>query len=232
MAKKAKAKKFISKPGVALWPHLVSPDVTFNKNGVYHTKLVYSPEDFKGMKEIIDAEVDAAYIETVDGLKPAQIKKVFKLYPYGPEITKDEEGEEVETGNIALNFKSNASYEDKKTGKTIDLKPALFDAAGNKITRKINIGNGSVLQVSASIAKYSMKADMIIDGKKTKGMNTGITLYINGIMIRKLEEYGASAESMGFETDDEGFVDQGGSDNSEEAKDFDEEAAADGEGDF
>jgi hypothetical protein len=220
MGKKRKNPQFTTKPAKALWPHLSSPDVTFNSKGVYHVKLVFTPEEFEtdpyngsadiSMKELLDKAVEDAHAKAIDGMKPAQAAKVMKAYPYDDEL----DAEKEETGNIVVKFKSNASYT-KADGTVVDLKPRLFDPAGKPITRKINIGNGSILAVNASIAPYYMKS--------TK--QAGITLYMNGVQVKELVEYGASAESMGFETDGEGF-DQGPSEV------FQEETAGDGEGDF
>lgn len=218
MAKKSKWPRITTKPGVAKWPHLVTPDTTFNKNGVYHVKLLWSPEDFKEMelKKTIDKMVDAHYEKVVENTK----LEVFKQYPYDDD--KDEEKEE--TGKIAVKFKSNASFE--KDGEVVKLKPALFGPAGEAIRRRINIGNGSVLCINATVKPYDMKEDMMVDGKKQKIINVGVTLYINGVQIRELVEYGVSAERMGFETDGEPLAD------GEDYDASDEEEAGDGEGDF
>lgn len=226
MAKKATWTRLTTKPGKALWPHLNAPDVTFNKKGVYHVKLVWTPEEFESLKEVIDAEVDKSYNKTVDGLKPAQIKRVVKQYPYDNELGPEKE----ETGNIAVKFKSNAYYE-KEDGERVDLKPALFDTAGKQIRRKINIGNGSILRINTTMKPYAMKAKVVsVEGKQIEVTNCGVTLYINGVQIKELQEYGASAESMGFDTDGDGFTDSG---MDEPAGDvFEEEQPNDGDGDF
>jgi hypothetical protein len=225
MAKKSKWQRVTTLPGTAKWPHLVTPDTTFNKNGVYTTKLTWEPEDFDEMKlkEVIDAEVDKMYDKTTDGMKPKAMERVFKQYPYGDDLDDEKE----ETGKIAVNFKSNASFKNGD-GEVIKLKPALFDAAGNQIRRRINIGNGSILCVNCTVKPYAMKAEVLDSstGKKMEITNCGVTLYINGVQIRELVEYGASAESMGFETDGEALP------SGDDFEPGDEETPADGEGDF
>jgi hypothetical protein len=223
MAKTSKFPQLVTKPGVAKWPHLITPDTTFNKNGVYTTKLTWSPEEFDSMdiKKIIDELIDAHYEKTIDGLKPKQIERVFKQYPYSDDL--DEEKEE--TGLVALNFKSNASFKNK-AGETISLKPIIFDAAGNQLKRRVNIGNGSVLCIKTTIKPYSMDSEVLDGGKKVKIKNVGVTLYIGAVQIRELVEYGADAAGMGFDTDGEALA------TGEDFEPGDETPADDGEGDF
>jgi len=224
MAKKSKFPQLVTKPGEAKWPHLVTPDTTFNKKGVYTTKLLWEPEEFDKMelKAIIDQLTEEKYAETVDGMKKAQKDRVYKQFPYGDDLNDEKE----ETGKIYVSFKSNASFE--KDGETITLKPILFDAAGNQVKRRINIGNGSVLCVKTTIKPYVMESDAVVDGKKQKIKNVGVTLYIGAVQIRELVEYGADAAGMGFDTDGEALA--GGDDQNFEAGD--EEAAGDGDADF
>jgi hypothetical protein len=212
MAKRKSAfPRLTTKPGVAKWPHLVTPDTTFNKKGTYHVKLLWTPEEFDEMelKSVIDKLVKAGYDLNVK----KENLEVFKQYPYDDDVDENKE----ETGKIAVKFKSNASFENKD-GETIKLKPALFGPAGEAIRRRINIGNGSVLCINTTIKPYAMKDKMMVDG--------GVTLYINGVQIRELVEYGATAESMGFETDGEPLA------TGDDYEAGDEQAPADGEGDF
>jgi hypothetical protein len=224
MAKQSKFPQLVTKPGTAKWPHLVTPDTTFNKKGVYTTKLLWEPDEFDKMelKTIIDKLVKDKYEDTIDGLKKTQADRVFTQFPYGDDVNEEKE----ETGKIYVQFKSNASFE--KDGETVNLKPILFDAAGNQIKRRINIGNGSVLCIKTTIKPYVMESEAVIDGKKMKIKNVGVTLYIGAVQIRELIEYGADAAQMGFDTDGEALA--GGDDQAFEPGD--EEKPADGESDF
>ena len=80
MAKKSKFPQLVTKPGEAKWPHLVTPDTTFNKKGVYTTKLLWEPDAFEAMelKAIIDQLTQEKYDEVIDGLKKTQADRVFK----------------------------------------------------------------------------------------------------------------------------------------------------------
>jgi hypothetical protein len=206
--KKSKFPRLTTKPGVAKWPHLVTPDTTFNKKGTYHVKLLWTPEEFDEMeiKKVIDKLVDTQFETTSEN----ESLEIFKQYPYEDDVDENKE----ETGKIAVKFKSNASFENKD-GETIKF-----------IRRRINIGNGSVLCINTTIKPYAMKDKMMVDGKKKEVINVGVTLYINGVQIRELVEYGATAESMGFETDGEALP------TGDDFEAGDEQAPADGEGDF
>lgn len=220
MAKKDDVIKTVTKPGVAKWPHLMTPRTTFDKDGVYQTLLAFDSDEFDGMelKKIIVDAIDEFHAATIDGMKPKSAAAIKKVYPWKDEV----EGEdELETGNILLNFKSKASYICKKTGKKIEMKPKIFDGAGNLIKRRLNIGSGTVMQIATSIKPYFM----------TSTKQVGVTLYLNAVMIRKLVEYGADAEAMGFETDGEALqLDTEESMASYSNGDVEEPAA--GEGDF
>lgn len=86
------------------------PDTKFNADGLYHTKLVLEGDDAAAFKAEIDADVERAYTEEADkavseGMKPAELKKWSKYYPYEVE-TDDENGNP--TGRVIFVFKQNA----------------------------------------------------------------------------------------------------------------------------
>ncbi len=218
MAKKSDVIKAVTKPGIAKWPHLVTPRTTFDKDGVYETGLVFDSEEWDSMdlKETIIQVINEHYEKTIDGLKPAAAKKIETALPWSDEVDEDD----LETGNFVLKFKSKASYENKK-GETITMRPKIFDGAGNSIKRRINIGSGTVMCVATAIKPYYM----------TSTKKVGVTLYLNAVQIRKLVEYGDNAEAMGFETDGEAIAD----DQNESMASYsagDEEAPEAGDGDF
>jgi len=190
----------------------------FKPEGEYSTSLLFDSDEFDSMeiKETTTKIVDDFYQETIDGLKPATAKKVEKVYPW--KMEEDEEG--IETGMVELKFKCAAQFENKK-GEIIKMKPKIFDGAGNLIKAKINIGSGSILCVAAAIRPYYMPTNKAV----------GATFYVNAVQIRKLVEYGADAEGMGFETDGEAIA-QDTEESMASYSDGDVEAPADGEGDF
>lgn len=193
MAKKNDSIKTVTKPGIAKWPHLVTARTLFKPEGEYTTSLLFDSDEFDSMelKAIVTEMVDKFYQETIDGLKPATAKKVEKIYPWSEE--EDEDG--TLTGMVELKFKCAAQYENKK-GEIVKMKPKIFDGAGNLIKRKINIGSGTVMCIATTIKPYYMSSNKA----------AGATFYVNAVQIRKLVEYGADAEGMGFETDGDAIV--------------------------
>jgi hypothetical protein len=191
MAKQKKWPSIVTKPGEAKYPHVVVARTTFVPEGEYDTQILWEPEEFEEMelKTIIDQLIDEKYEETIDGLKPKQVQAISKAYPYKDDL--DSEGEE--TGKISVKFKSKASYVNKKTNETVYMKPIIFDAAGQQITRRINIGSGSILCIKTTIKPYFMQSTKTV----------GVTLYLNAVQVRKLVQFGADAAGMGFDTDGE-----------------------------
>ena len=188
--------------GLAKWPFLSTPDTRFKDEGEYKVNLCVPEKEASKMMTFIKKMVDAEYANSLKGLKPALKKKLKKHYPFGPEYDKDDN----ETGNIEFLFRSNASYKNKK-GDIVEMSPALFDAFGNPITKKINVGNGSEIKINFTPSAYTMPPSM-----KKEGMS-GVKLYLNGVQIIKLVEFGgASAESMGFEAEEDGFEFDGSED--------------------
>lgn len=182
--------KIVTPRGTALWPHLSTPDTRFNEAGEYKVTLVVAEAAAQKFIAGLDKLADEAFEDAKSKCKPAKIKTLLKHVPY--EMECDEEGNE--TGNVLIKFKSKASYENKK-GETVSMKPTLVDGKGKVITKKLNIGNGSEIVINCSPKGFYLAATN----------QAGVTLYLNGVQILKLVEYGASAESMGFTAQEDGF---------------------------
>lgn len=87
---------------------------------------------------------------------------------------------EDDEGNTIIQFKS------KK-------QPRLFNSKGQPIknTEDLKIGGGSIVKVNASINPYD------------KGINTGVSLYLNAVQIIELVEFGNKSL---FDDEGEGFA--------------------------
>jgi hypothetical protein len=87
---------------------------------------------------------------------------------------------------------------DKKTGDVTlmvssgeEYKPGLYDSRNNKLPEGVVIGGGSVLKANVSPFVY-------------EGLGGGIKLYLNAVMVKKLEQ-GANGASP-FDAEDDGYV--------------------------
>lgn len=208
---------------VAGFVAIQKPSQNFNKTAEeYQIKVAFEGEarsKFEtDMKAILDGYVEETIKETPKD-KVAALKKTMKLADIGqPEL--DEEGEE--TGRLIVKFKQAASvtFKDKVKGTdvTIDKFVALFDSRGNKITKPVRIGPGSIVKVSFDPNAYF----------SAKDKEFGISFNrLSAVKLIKLEEYtgsGGSADDYGFgddEDEEDGFdvtdfsggdQDKGGSD--------------------
>lgn len=196
-----------SPKGTAVYPRLNKPDTKFKAEGVFSTRLVVPGNAVEDLIKTIDAEAEAALADTLQKLEEkvatAKGKDLVKAkaslekmtagpLPYDPEY--DDEGNE--TGNYVFSFKTNATYTDKKTGKTIHKKVTMFDAKGAKMEGKQpDIWGGSVLRVNYTIAPYSNAA----------ANNAGVSLRINAVQVIELvSSGGGNAGSYGF-GEEEGY---------------------------
>lgn len=220
MATKQKRPRHTTPPGIAKFPHLVTPDTKFKADGEFHCKLRYTDEAaIEALKKVIDPAVEASYQQALTD-RPKYKKLTQRAYPYTEEL--DEDGNE--TGAIVFNFKQNAKIK-KRDGTVIEVKIPLFDAKGSPITGKPSIWGGSELIVAYTIRPYFMESE-----KKA-----GVTLDLAAVQVIKMVSGGGGdASSFGFgkrdgyeaddedelggDADDNGFSDQSGGDASGDAE--------------
>lgn len=181
--------------GEADYPKIFEPDTKFDPKGVYSCKLVLEGDEAQSLMGFLDEKLQEAY-EQMQEEKP-KFKKVMKpRTPYTEELNEDGD----ETGRITFNFKMNAVVEVKNgkyAGKSFTQKPVVYDAKGQIITKKLNVGSGSIVKVAYETAPY-FKAD-------TK--EVGITLRLKAVQIKELVEFGGKkdASDFGFGAEDGGF---------------------------
>lgn len=202
---------FVTPAGVAIFPRVNKPDTKFNADGVYSTRMAWAPEV---IQEFIDK-----YTETLDEFENVQREKLLadpktkkkaaslKRVEIGkPEIGDDGE----ETGRIVINFKLNAKYTNKETGKTTLYVPKLFDSKGKATT--VDVWGGSILKIAGTVNCYYTPKDNEV----------GVSFRLSGVKIIKLvTKGGQTADSMGLGGEEEG----GWSD--DEAGGFEDEPAKD-----
>ncbi|WP_442108449.1 hypothetical protein [Pseudomonas sp. NUPR-001] len=208
----------ISPAGELIWPCLLKPDTKFDDAGVYKTKLKAKASDpqaakFLELLEKVQQEEHDRQVQEAESKKKGSGKKV-KLADLPVEET-DENGEDY----LVFNFKSKASYTDRKTGQTVERKIALFDGKGKALTHDLKIGTGTVARISVFVSPFY-----------TALLGAGVTLRIRAVKILKLKEFtgGGNADAFGFgddegefEVDDHGF--NADDDNSQDADDGDDQ---------
>lgn len=103
---------------------------------------------------------------------------------------------ETKDGDILFKAKTNAEGKSKAGEKFTKTVPVL-DTKGKHI--KADVGHGSIIKMSMTVAPYYMNST-----------NYGLSLYLNGVMVYELKEKfaGQDAASLGFSTDEEGYVEE------------------------
>lgn len=199
--------KFRTPIGVARYPHLNKPD-TYKNQSTYHVDLILDGEEAQELIATIEEQRAAKLKATVAELKKkggkhaAKAKEITEHPAFEPEY--DQNGDE--TGKVILKAKMKASFE--KDGETVDLKPAIFDAKNNDLTKKPPfIYGGSRIRVAGVLFPYYMASTNTV----------GVQLRMNGVKIIELVSGGSrDAASMGFEEEE-------GDDLSASASDFDDD---------
>lgn len=215
-------KKFVTPAGIAVYPHLVTPD-EYEGSLDYKVTLKLNPED-KGVSELIaditalaDAELERAVAEMkAKGGKSIKAAGELKVnYPFEEEV--NDAGDE--TGMILLRAKSKAAGVGKKGPWA--RKIPLFDAQPKPIKHgSIDIWSGSVLKLELKTNVYTAP------GLKL----SGVSFYIESVQVLQLSN-GNSGGMFGAE--EGGYTDEGSShDASTGAAYADADQDADDAGDY
>ncbi|MGY4816169.1 hypothetical protein ACVNP3_09500 [Pseudomonas chlororaphis subsp. piscium] len=165
----------ISPAGELIEPCLLKPDTKFDELGIFKTRLKVKADDplaikFQELLETTQQEEHDRQVQEAEAKKKGSGKKV-KLADLPMEET-----EENGVDYLVFNFKSKASYIDKKTGQTIERKIALFDDKGKALTHDLKIGSGTVARISVFVSPFY-----------TALLGAGVTLRIRAVKILKLK---------------------------------------------
>lgn len=200
----AKAKKYVSPRGVAVYPWLNKPD-TREFNGqpskpAYKVQLRLEGADAAKLKKAVDGWVEESFEQTTENLNEriasakgaakAKAKQALESlerhYPYEPEY--DDEGNE--TGAVLFKFKQNAEIK-QKDGTVDKITVPLFDAKGKPM--KELVYGGSEIKISFTQRPYHMASS-----------NTaGTTLDLKAVQVLELvSSGGGNASAFGFEEED------------------------------
>lgn len=222
-----KLKTYTSPKGAASYPWLNRPDTKFNPAGTYTTRLIIPALEAQEFITFLDTQFEEATANSIqEAYKVALVKapklsfETFKAKaklndkPY--KFVTDDTGEE--TGDIIVNFKSNASFTDKKTGKLVQLPVRLFDSVG--APTKVIIGGGSTIKVAFQVVPYAMAQGM------------GISLRIQAVQVLAVNTFGGSTgDAFGF-GQEEGFKNNEDNEFTEEAEEPEASEPSDEDPDF
>lgn len=199
--KKSNFVKLTSPAGVAIFPHLQTPDTKFKDEGEYRVRLKLGPEN-GAFLDRIRAESERCFEEEKakllagDGKAKAAAKALQLGCPITPEV--DEDGNE--TGSFLVSFKRNAVQKTRRDGKVVketDVIIPIFDGAGNRIPPNVEVWGGSTIRVSFFVGSYYAAA----------AKSAGATLKILAVQVIDLvTKGGGKAEDFGFETDGDAVV--------------------------
>ena len=157
--------------GVAEYPYLTEPDVVFNPEGLFHTKLVCKKSDCAKIIKDID-DMIALEVKKQHDLDP---KKKVKKAPLPYEI-KDEE--------VTLNFKMKAQGVRKSDGKSFTQEPHLLNADLSEFDKTQTIWGGSILKITFEPYAWNMP------------IGIGCTLRLKAVQVLELVT-GKSSNNLG-----------------------------------
>lgn len=184
---------------VAIFPWITTPDTKFNEGGIYKTDGRTDSDKAAPVLKIIETQMAVAKAEAEVKAKENTAKTKKKvtatLHKDGtPHFAAlNDQGEE--TGDVVFKFRANASFVDKKTGKTIKRTIPLFDAKGKPMPPKAIFG-GSMLIVSYTAAPWV-----------NPSCEYGVKLRMEAVQVIDLVTSGSkSASGYGFEEQDDGYV--------------------------
>jgi hypothetical protein len=198
---------------IAKWPKLTDPDygnAEYPKpEGEYSVKLVWDESDpafqkfAAKMQPYID-EAEAAGKAAFDALKKPQRDKLGAL-KVNPLFTPIYDADENPTGQVEMKLTMKASGVVKRgprEGKKWTRSPALFDALGRKITKKVEIWGGSEIIVSINFVKggYFIAGTGVCGLKCQLDAVQIVTLRAGG--TKSAGDYGFGAQEGGFNADD------------------------------
>ena len=150
-----------SPKGKAEWPYLVEPDIEFNPEGLFHTKLVCKKSESVEVKKAID-DMIAQEVKKQHDQDP---KKPIKKAPL-PYVESDDE--------ITFNFKLKASGVRKSDGKRFTQEPNIMNADLTPFDTNQKLWGDSILKIT--FEPYTWNTNLGI----------GCTLRIKSIQVLEL----------------------------------------------
>ena len=186
---KIQYEKMVSPTGIAVWPHLNSPDTKFDQGGAGEYKVSVK------LTEAAAQPVIDRLQKILDQYQAEEIAQNIKVKQFTPRLPIEEEVDDQGnlTGNWLLKVKQKAQI--VTANGIVDMKVALFDA--KRRPTQAEIGGGSTLKVSTTIVPYTMPSSKSV----------GISLRLNAVQIISLVAGGRDGDSSMF-SEEEGFTDE------------------------
>ncbi len=177
-------KLYTSPVGVAVYPHLNTPDTKFNPNGLFSVKLQVEGDKAVAFAARIDAAMDQAVKDAKDEAEEGkEIKRADRPY-----VLNDE-------GVYLFHFKVKHRNQTRE-GKEYFRRPVLFDSQGQRCD-DAKIGGGSQLRVSYE--PFLFNSQPLI--------GAGVSLRLFAVQVLSLIEWGErSAEGYGLENVEGGYM--------------------------
>lgn len=202
-SKKPKLERITLPRGIAVYPKLATPDEYKGKKK-YSIGVKFKKTDVEKLLASLTEKAEAYLAETKEkltkemgeakGAKKADLKKKIEgltlHLPFKPDF--DDDGNENDY--VIIKSSMNDHFKDK-AGKVVPLRPDLYDSKAVKLKKPIDVWGGSEVKVNAAILPTYVDASGAC----------GITLRLQGVQILVLRQGGASAESMGFSKEEDGF---------------------------
>lgn len=190
--KKKKRPRFVTAIGVARYPYLVRADTKWEKRfGVYRTELILDEEDAKpildGIKKSMKEAKAIAAAKLAEKEKPSAKAKKIAATMIAPPYEVDDDGKYI------FRFKTRAGGE-RRDGTEWHRTIPIFDSKGEVINRDLRLGGGSKIRVSYEFNPFFMAAQ-----------GFGVKLELKAAQLIELVEWGANAESYGFDEVEDGF---------------------------
>lgn len=164
--------------GIASYPWLNTPDTKFGTPGNYTCGLVLDPGSDPTVDQFLDKydkfmvkakadciqEIQEVVSEIPDNPKNKASRQALQdiidnidEHFKSPLVDQYDDAGEL-TGRKILNCSSKATFEDRRTGNIISLKPDAFDATGKKMEEPPAIMGGAILKLKIQLKNYFIKA--------------------------------------------------------------------------
>ncbi|WP_336814819.1 hypothetical protein [Bosea sp. MMO-172] len=190
--------QFTTDPGTFVWPKLFEPDFKWKEAGEFSVKFRQESAKaqalLKKLKPLHDDAIKEGKAAYAALPKASRVKLDAKGgFTANPLYSDVYDENEEETGEIEIKFTMTHEITSKKTGKTFKKYPAVFDAKGKPIVKKIDIGSGTLGKVTFEVAPY------FIPGTGA----AGLSLRLQAAQIIDLVAFGQrSASQYGFGEED------------------------------